>query len=186
MCDVFVCGCLRLRTWQRFQAHLAGHVRVSARGQLFIFHLQLAPSASAPRASCCAPTCASGAMAAWTARARLPLKRSDPEALRQPSHLLSPTSDTSHPRCFFPTTPFPPPPARPVVLRRCQTSSLLHCASGVGTAVRKIGFAFACVSASHTGENSELESGPVDLRMWKNIAGGIYCFCLTHKRTARV
>lgn len=119
-------------------------------------------------------------------RVCLPLKRSDPEALRQPSHLLSPTSDTSHPRCFFPTTPFPPPPARPVVLRRCQTSSLLHCASGVGTAVRKIGFAFACVSASHTGENSELESGPLDLRMWKNIAGGIYCFCLTHKRTARV
>lgn len=41
----------------------------------------------------------------------------------------------------LPHYPVPFPKARPVVLRRCQTSSLLHCASSVGTAVRKKGSA---------------------------------------------
>lgn len=47
--------------WQ--QAYLSVHACFSVRGQLFIFYLQL----SERRASCCAPTCASGAMA-WTPR----------------------------------------------------------------------------------------------------------------------
>lgn len=182
MCDVFVCGCL-----SKAEDLTAFSSPSRAACACFCSWSAIYIPPSVTRASCVMlRTHVCVRRDGGVDSARLPLKRSDPEALRQPSHLLSPASDTSRPRCFFPTTPFPPPPARPVVLRRCQTSSLLHCASGVGTAVRKIGFAFACVSASHTGENSELESGPVDLRVWKNIAGGIYCFCLTHNRTARV
>lgn len=54
----------------------------------------------------------------------------------------------------------------------------------IGPAVRETGFSPTCMSASHTVTNKELKSGPLDLRSWKNIAGGF--FFVSYARTACV
>lgn len=146
------CGdkaCLGLRMWQRFKASL------TVRARFFCSWTAIYILPSVIQASCCcAATRAPGAMA-WTP------KRSDPKALGRPYHLLNPASDTADPGASSSLLSLP----HDLVLwflRRCQKSPLR-----VKQAL--------CVLAFHIRKHG---AGPGDLRMWKNIAGGVYCVCL--------
>lgn len=130
MCQSNEKGSLSFSMWQRSQAGLTVH----ARFRLSVLGYLYSPFSYERRASCCSPTCASGA--------RFPLKRSDPEAFRRPSHLPRPTSDTPPSQVLLPHHSFLlfSTFASRFDAASDRTSSLLPCASSVGTAVREIGF----------------------------------------------
>lgn len=131
MCQSNEKGSLSFSMWQRSQACLTVH----ARFRLSVLGYLYSTFSYERRASCCAPTCASGEMM-WTPRVSLSsgLTR---RPLGGPPTSRAPHLTRFHPRCFFLTTPSF---HSPVVLASARTSSLLPRASSVGTAVREIGF----------------------------------------------
>lgn len=114
MCQSNEKGSLSFSMWQRSQACLTVH----ARSRLSVLGYLYSTFSYERRASCCSPTCASGAMV-WTPRVPLSsgLTR---RPLGGPPTSRAPHLTLFHPRCLFLTTPSFHSPRSPVVWTRRQ------------------------------------------------------------------